>query len=296
MFSRILVPLDGSKLSEASLPAAAEFAIRFDAQVILLHVIERDAPAEVHKERHLTDANEASRYLKEVAARGFVSGSRVESHVHDIPVTDVARSIVEHAAGEFQADFIVTCTHGRSGMRDLLYGSIAQRIVAQGRLPLLLIKPDPREFEIRKILVPLDPGSAHDASIEPAASVAAAFHAEIQLLSVIPTLGSLTGEEAATTSLMPLTAQAMLELQQEQSDQHLQEHRSALQQRGLVSTALTARGEPAAQIVNVADRGAADLIVLSTHRKTGLGAFWSKSVAPRVAQSTKKPLLLVPLE
>lgn len=295
MFSRILVPLDGSRLSEASLPAAAQFAIRFDAQIILLHVIERDAPTEVHKERHLTDAKEASSYLTDVAARAFAPGSRVESHVHDVPVTDVARAIVEHAAREFQADFIVTCTHGRSGVRDLLYGSIAQRIVAQGRLPLLLIKPGRQDFEIGRILVPLDPESAHDASIEPAASVAAAFQAEVQLLSVIPTLATLTGEAAATTSLMPITAQAMLELQQEQSDQHLQEHQDALQQRGLVATSLTARGEPAAQIVQVADRGGADLIVLSTHRKTGLGAFWSKSVAPRVAQSTQKPLLLVPL-
>ena len=295
MFSRILVPLDGSQLSEASLPAAAQFANRFDAQIILLHVIERDAPSEVHKEPHLTDAREASRYLAGVATRAFAPGSRVETHVHNTPVTDVARAIVEHAAREFQADFIVTCTHGRSGMRDLLYGSIAQRIVAEGRLPLLLIKPGPDSFEIRKILVPLDPDSEHDAAIEPAASVAAAFKAELQLLSVIPTLGTLTGAEAATTSLMPLTAQAMLDLQQEQSDQHLDEHQKALQQRGLVSTAFTARGEPAAQIVQVADRGGADLIVLSTPRKTGLGAFWSKSVAPRVAQSTKKPLLLIPL-
>lgn len=296
MFSRILVPLDGSRLSEASLPAAAQFARRFDSRIILLHVIERDAPAEIHKERHLTDASEASGYLAEVASRAFAEGSRVETHVHDVPVTDVARAIVEHAAREFQADFIVTCTHGRSGMRDLLYGSIAQRIVAQGRLPLLLIKPAPNPFEIRKVLVPLDPDSEHDAGIETAASVAAAFDAELQLLSVIPTLGTLTGEEAATTSLMPITAQAMLDLRQEQSDQHLDEHHKALRQRGLVSTVLTARGEPAAQIVQVADRGESDLIVLSTHRKTGLGAFWSKSVAPRVAQSTRKPLLLVPLE
>lgn len=296
MFSRILVPLDGSRLSEASLPAAAQFGIRFDAQIILLHVIERDAPAEVHKDRHLTDPREASAYLADVAARAFAAGTRVESHVHDIPVADVARAIVEHAATEFQADFIVTCTHGRSGVRDLLYGSIAQRIVAQGRLPLLLIKPDRPDFETKKILVPLDPNSAHDASIEPAASVASAFHAELQLLSVIPTLGTLTGEEAATTSLMPITAQAMLDLQQEESNEHLQEHQDALRQRGLIATALTARGEPAAQIVQVADHGAADLIVLSTHRKTGLGAFWSKSVAPRVAQSTKKPLLLIPLD
>ncbi len=296
MFGRLLVPLDGSKLSEASLPAAAAFAARFDAGIVLLHVIERDAPTHVHKERHLTDASEASGYLAELAARAFAPGLRVEYHVHDEPTDDVAQAIVRHAVLEFHADLIVTCTHGRSGVRDLLFGSIAQRIVGQGKLPLLAIKPGADKFEIRRILVPLDPDSAHDAGLEPAADVAAAFQAELQLLSVIPTLATLTGAEAATTSLLPMTAQAMLEFQQEQSDEHLREHQVILEQRGLAAIIQTARGEPVAQIVQAADQAPADLIVLSTHRKTGLGAFWSKSVAPRVAQSTRKPLLLVPLE
>ena len=109
-------------------------------------------------------------------------------------------------------------------------------------------------------------------------------------------MGTLTGEEAATSSLMPMTAAALLQLREEQVSEHLKEHVEALELRGLVASALVARGDPVAQILGAAQRGDTDLIVLSTHRKTGLEAFWSKSVAPRVAQATRKPLMLLPLE
>jgi nucleotide-binding universal stress UspA family protein len=62
MFKHILVPLDGSKLAEAALPAAVSLAQTFNAPVTLLHIIEQDAPEEVHRERHLTEAREAEAY------------------------------------------------------------------------------------------------------------------------------------------------------------------------------------------------------------------------------------------
>ena len=72
----------------------------------------------------------------------FRPASRVKTHVHKQPTTDVARSIVEHASLEMHADLIVTCTHGNGGVGRLLFGSIAQRVVAQGQLPVLLVRPD----------------------------------------------------------------------------------------------------------------------------------------------------------
>jgi nucleotide-binding universal stress UspA family protein len=56
-----------------------------------------------------------------------------------------------------------------------------------------------------------------------------------------------------------------------------------------------ARGDPASVIVKTAENTSTDLIILSTHRKKGMGAFWARSVAPKVAQKTKIPLLLIPL-
>jgi len=295
MFQEILVPLDGSRLSEASLGAAKALGDRFGSSITLLHVIEKDAPEEIHHDHHLTTALEAEAYLKGVAERSFSPTTKVETHVHEQPASDVARSIVDHARLEMHADLIVTCTHGNGGVRDLLFGSIAQRIVAQGALPVMLIRPDFPDFHLRLVLVPLDPDSMHDESLEPAASIAAAFQSSLELLSVIPTIATMSGEEAATSSLMPTTTRLVLDLREKDAVDHLRQHTEVLEERGLVVTSSVARGDPAVQIARIAERGGADLIVLSTHRRAGLDAFWSKSVAPRVAQATKKPLLLVPL-
>jgi nucleotide-binding universal stress UspA family protein len=294
MFKNILVPLDGSKLSEASLEPAAYLAQRLNSPVTLLHIIEQDAPAEVHKERHLTQPDEAEAYLKE-AARAFPAGVKVETHVHTVPVADVVRSIVEHATTEFQPDLIVMCTHGRGGMRDVLFGNIAQQVVAHTTTPLLLIKPDGSSFKLEKILVPLDPDSAHDDSLPLADSFAKFFDAQLHLLSVIPTFSTLGGEQAAISTLMPATTQALLDMKEEHAHQDVHMHRDELHDAGLKVVAETVRGDPASTIVKIAEQSGADMIILSTHGKAGMGAFWARSVAPKVAQLTKTPLLLMPL-
>ncbi len=296
MFKHILVPLDGSKLSEASLPPAALLAEAFRAGVTLLHVIEQDAPDEVHKDRHLTEPGEAESYLKEVAKQAFPAKTRVFTHVHTAAVADVARSIVEHVTTEFKPDLIVTCTHGRSGVHDRLFGSIAQQVVAQGKIPVLLIKPGGKKFKVEEILLPLDPDSGHDESIAMGESLAGIFKAALQLVTVIPTFSTLAGEQAAAGNLMPGTAQAFLEMKEESARDHLQEHAGAIQKKGLKASFEIVRGDPANLIIKAADQSKADLIVLSTHRRAGMGAFWARSVAPKVAQRTKVPLLLIPLQ
>ncbi|MBI2758267.1 MAG: universal stress protein [Chloroflexi bacterium] len=294
MFKNILVPLDGSKLSEASLGPASLLAQTLKAHVTLLHVIEQDAPSEVHKERHLTRPDEAEAYLKDAAQRAFPSDIKVETHVHTAPVSDVAKSIIDHIT-EFKPDLIVICAHGHSGIRDVLIGSIAQQIVAHGATPLLLVKPDSPRFQLDRILIPLDPDSRHDDSIPVAKAFGATFGAKLHLLSVIPTFSTLAGEQAAAGNLLPGTAQALLDIKEENASEDLNIHMTELRKEGIKVFAEVARGDPARGIVKIAELSGADLIILTTHRKAGIGAFWARSVAPKVAQKTKMPLLLIPL-
>ncbi len=298
MFKQILVPLDGSHLAEAALAPAALFAQTLGAPVTLLHIIEQDARHEVHKDRHLTEVEEAQAYLREAAQRAFPAGIKVKTHVHSAAVEDVAQSIVQHAQVEFEPDLIVMCTHGRGGMRDLLFGSIAQQVVAQGVTPLLLVRPKDSQpaFELKKIFVPLDSESLHDESLPLSEELAHAFNAELYLFSVIPTFGTLAGEQAATGSLLPVTTTALLNIKEENAREHLQGHLDALHAAGLRAMAEVARGDPASEIVKSAEKTESDLIVLCTHRRAGMGAFWARSVAPKVANHTTLPLLLIPLK
>lgn len=298
MFKHILVPLDGSHLSEAALAPAELLARTLGAPITLIHIIEQGAPSEVHKDRHLREANEALAYLRDVAQRVFPPEISVETHVHSAAVEDVARSIVQHAQEEFAPDLIVMCTHGKSGVRGLLFGSIAQQVVAHGTTPLLLVRPKETEqpFQLKKICVPLDSESLHDISLPLSEELARTFDAELYLLSVVPTFGTLAGEKAAAGSLLPATTTALLDIKEENATEDLQEHINNMHAAGLRASAEVARGDPASVIVKSAERTHSDLIILSTHRKAGMGAFWARSVAPTVANRSKLPLLLIPLK
>src|SRR5437588_178242 len=77
MYRRLLVPLDGSRLAETILVVVERLAAVYRATVVLLHVIERGAPATVHGERHLRTAVEAQTYLEGLAARLSAGGTGV---------------------------------------------------------------------------------------------------------------------------------------------------------------------------------------------------------------------------
>jgi len=299
MFKHLLVPLDGSKLAESALPAAASFAAALKAAVTLFHVIEEHAPEAVHNDHHLTEADEAEAYLKAVAEREFDKDIPVDWHVHTASVKDVAASIAGHAI-ELDSDLIVMCTHGKGGMRDIIFGSIAQQVIARGAAPVLLLRPgrsgEGEAFNIQRILLPLDSESAHDESFPCATHLAGAFRAELALFTVIPTYGTLTGKQAALGNLLPGTTAALLDIEADTTRGHLQEHLEELQKQGIPASAAIARGDPASEIGAAAKRWKADLLILATHRKAGMDAFWAGSVAPNVARSTQAPLLLLPLK
>ncbi len=298
MFKHLLVPLDGSRLAEAALPAAAYLAQTLDAPVTLFHVIERDAPQAIHGERHLRDPDEARAYLDEVAAHAFPSGLHVERHVHTSEVNDVARSIVAHV-GELEPDLIVMCTHGWGGLRGWLFGSIAQQVIGLGKTPVLLVQPaedgGAPAFACRRLLVPLDGDPEHEQGLPIAAGLAHACGAALHLVVVVHTLRTLPGEQALTGRLLPGATSALLDLTQQDAGRYLHQHVAQLQAVGLSVSADVRRGDPAKAIVRTARRAAADLIVLGTHGKSGMDAFWSSSVAPKVASQTYAPLLLVPV-
>ncbi len=297
MFENILVPLDGSNLAETALAPAASLATTLGASIMLLHVIEKNAPQEVHHDRHLTKSGEARAYLRDVAARAFPPEVKVETHVHSAEVKDVADSIVEHT-GEFNPGLVLMCAHGKSGFRDLIFGGIAQQVLAATKTPLLLLQPktaEPHPFVVRRILVPLDSESLHDGSLPYAEQLAKAYGAELYLLTVIPTLGTLTGEKAAASVLLPTTATAFLDIKEQAAKEHLRVHLVELLKTGYQAKAEIARGDPAALIVETVEKVESDLVLLSTHCKAGLDAFWAHSVAPNVARRTRIPILFIPL-
>ena len=143
-------------------------------------------PQSVHGEPHLTTEAEAQLYLEAHAERLRSQQVEVAVHVHERQVADVAAAIDRHAH-EFDAGLIAMCAHGRTNLRHRVMGSIAERILRGGSIPILLRTvrdPDGGEFRLRNLLVPIDFGHDVDAALAATRLLAVPYQATVTLLSV----------------------------------------------------------------------------------------------------------------
>jgi nucleotide-binding universal stress UspA family protein len=299
MIRRLLVPLDGSRLAESALSTASVLAEKLNLAVNLVHVIEKNARPSIHGDRHLTQEDESCRYLDEMAQKYFGFTDQVECHVHNEDVRSVAQGISMHAT-EFDSDLIVMCAHGGGGVRDWVVGSIAQQVISMGQTPILLLRPvEHQEIQppvLRRFLVALDANLEHEKGLQLAAELAQNLTVELDLVHVIPTTGTLKGERAITGRLLPGATGAMLDMTEAYAQQYLDERAAPLRASGLQISTAVFRGDPAGMISEAGRKLEADWIILGTHGRAGMGAFWAGSTAPAVYRSTHIPLLLVPVQ
>ena len=143
--------------------------------------------------------------------------------------------------------------------------------------------------------MPLDGNADHEQGLRVATDLARVCRAALHLVFVIPTLDRLKGEDAATGRLLPHTMAAILDIQEEEATEYLGCHIVILREAGLTVTAEVARGEAVTAIVMAVQRTEADLIVMGTHGKTGMDAFWSGSLTPLISDRSQVQLLLVPV-
>ncbi|MGO9482180.1 MAG: universal stress protein [Candidatus Kryptoniota bacterium] len=294
---KLLVPLDGSSLAESVLEMAAQLARKVHATVTLIHVIEKNPPERIHGQRHLTNAEQAEEYLRAIAASKIFEGVEIHFHVHEAGVRDVSQSISDHTE-HLEQDLVVMCAHGSSGLRGMLFGSIAQQVISFGNVPVLLLNPSPADSKCKfeNFLVPLDGNPAHEQSLAYASKLARMCEAEIHLLIAVPRLGSMSGELTPANIFLPGTSAKMMDMIVPDAKDYLGRLQKRIELSGIKVTMSASRKEPGAAIPKIAKDIKADLIVLATHGKKGTQAFWSGSVAPKVSKSSKIPLLLVPVK
>jgi nucleotide-binding universal stress UspA family protein len=296
MYRRILVPLDGSKLAEAALPLAIRIAKCFDSEVILFHGLEQNPPETIHGEPHIRSREDAKHYfqaLQESLSRE-VEGSKVTFtiHIHEEKYRDVVTSIVDHIQ-ELKPNLIVLCSHGQPSLKKKLLGSIPLKILSRGTIPVLLVRKP--MGTIKEVLVALDSSSRHDEAIETAVHLSDAWGTKLTLLTVVPTVPTLKGSPFAAGLHLPKTTRALLDLEALAIHEHLDTHMKQIGTiKGSIHT-IVQRGDPVKKIIQTANSIDSPLLVLGTHRKIGLEAFWSGSVAMQVASRSEFPVFLVPL-
>jgi nucleotide-binding universal stress UspA family protein len=288
-FSRILAPLDGSQLAEAVLPAACSLARRLPAKLLLLHVPEERPPEEVHGERHLGGVQDARAYLDEQARELRGHGIDVEAHVHERAVGDVAAAIDSHAH-ELRADLLAMCAHGRSNLRARMMGSIAERILRGGSIPILLRtvrRAAVSEFDLRQLLVPIDFGHDIEAALSAARALAVPYGAVVTLLS------ALEPPPPGTARLLPGTTAITREYDLADLEGRLVQLAGRLRADLPDVQALVADQPPADAILAASGSLPADLIVLVTDAHGGLSTWYDPPAGRQLLSRPDLTLLLI---
>ena len=296
MFKRLLVPLDGSSLAEAVLPLARYLAERLQATLILFHVVEKAAPDAVHGQHHLREVAEAKAYLDRVAGQLSSAAVSTVQNVHEVQETGVARTIRDHAE-ELQADLIILCAHGHGGLRNVLFGSIAEQVIRHGTIPILFIRPDSMVEHvakpIRRILVPLDGSKAHEVTIPVAATLAAKCNAQVQLLTVVPTADTLPVKEAITSRVSPRATAVALDSSAQQAGEYLRKTAQDLISQGVQASGAVVRGDTLSRLMEAVQVGGIDLVVMATHGRGVVDARLEGSLAPKFFPRSPVPVILM---
>ncbi|MBI3270344.1 MAG: universal stress protein [Planctomycetes bacterium] len=286
MFKRVLVPLDGSALSEAVLPHASRIAALFGAEFVLLRVAPPGGAAgmeAVYTESMLAD--ECERYLHETAARLRGTGLEVRTIVRHGPV---AQTIAEEAKA-VAADLLAMSTHGRSGVSRWVFGSVTEKVVRLASLPTLLVRPPVRapatagEPLFSRVLVPLDGSGLAESILTPLAGFLERIQAEVNLVRV----------EGGTQVLVrgqPVPGRVAA------AQSYLGQLQGRFAGRGMRIVTECRFGRAADEILRYAEERACDLIAMSAHGRSGVSRLLLGSVADKVLRASPIPVLLLRAE
>jgi nucleotide-binding universal stress UspA family protein len=320
MFQRILVPLDGSVRAERAIPVAAHMAQASGGSVILVQVVSTSldmwptlalAPQTTMTQTIVdTDIDEAEKYLAGLTVSADLSEIPTETIVQVGPTASTILSI----AYSYNADVIVMCSHGYTGITRWALGSVAEKVARHTSIPVLILReggpiptgPRPERTGPFRVLVPLDGSLRAKAALTPAAYLATALSAPTQralhLMRVVKSASSMGEDEREESEQILHKAKSYLS----STTQHLREgliaptiasHKLALTWSVAVDT------DAAAAIVRVAENGedaegagifgGCDVIAMATHGRSGLQRWAIGSVTERVLNATKLPLLIV---
>jgi nucleotide-binding universal stress UspA family protein len=292
MYSKVLVALDGSQLSESILPHARKLVEKLTLPVELLEVIDYDTlmPDNVDPKQ---DAMVAERkikileYLNNLAAT-FHGQSRRDCIVE---VGHPEEVIVDHAAA-VPDTLIAMTTHGRSGIRRWVLGSVAEKVLHASRNPLLLFRSvapttPPQEAALKSILVPLDGSRLAESVLPHASELCRKLDIELILVRVF-NLPNLYYDESYVPD------ERIWELVRNEARDYLEAKVKELNSQGLRKVAaVLLEGFAEEQIIAAARERHASLIAICTHGRSGVRRFVMGSVADRVVRHSGEPVLVI---
>lgn len=285
---RILVPTDFSDSAKDATRVAVQLATDDDAELLIAHAwhvppygigIEPYMPSPALVQQMSDDArrglDDAVREAKELGAKG-VAGVMLTGQPPWARIVDVAEA-------DRAVELIVMGTHGRTGLRRVLLGSVAEKVVRHAPCSVMVVRGEPMPFT--DVLCPVDFSSSSRHAVELAAKLVRPGGSGLTLLHVIEAPVSYSGESFAPELMRELdkaSAQAL---------DKLAEHVRAKVE--VPVTTRTRLGYAGAQTLAVLDDDPSyDLVVMGSHGRTGLKRALLGSIAEKIVRHASCSVLI----
>ncbi len=292
MFERILLPLDGSVLAEKALPYGEEFGRRLSSEVILFHVCspENRQYERMHKIYLDTVAESLVRNMREGQQKDAKVNvtAKIEEGRHS---QNICRFVEKHDIG-----LIIMTSSGASGLKvGKMLGSVTDHVCRMMPIPVMLITPqgvqriEGKKRLINRILIPLAGSGLSNLALPVGEELAAKLKVPITLFQMAHVIYPYGGEPAPFVDYEKMTKDDEKKVRAEMTEMEKE-----LRGKGLTVTHSVTSGTDAAhEIIEVGKRVDADLVVMSTHGRSGLDRWVFGSVAGKVLRYGEIPLLLV---
>ncbi len=263
----LLVATDGSEFSKNAIREAISLAKVCSSRLIALSVVKTNLEFEsVLPQIVEKDERAAIRHLESVKRQAEREGLACETIVRlgEDPYED----IVSCASAE-KADIIIVGTHGETGLRRLMMGSVTAKVIGHSPCSVLVVPLNAR-IECRHILMATDGSKYSQAAAAEAVGIARRCNASLTVLSVASSDEEIASARGNVETVI-----------------------DAAEREGVKATSMVTEGKPHVAIVKTARRKRADLIVLGSHGRTGIERLLMGSVTERVIGHSKIAVLVV---
>jgi nucleotide-binding universal stress UspA family protein len=296
----ILVPIDFSTISVQTIETAKRLAHGFGVSIHLAHVHHWQYPADFVGPLALAGKERVS--FGEHRRQKLTEELKVVAHTHGlsprlIHLQEGASAFHEicRLAQEIPADLIIMSTHGYTGLRHVLLGSTAERVVQHSPCPVFIVREKKqrsktgRRLSIGTIVVPVDFSSCSREGLQYAIGFANEFGARIILLHA-KYLGYIcSSEDIALYDIRGLQEEA-----RKTAEHQMRKLVRTVNFGGVKFDAVFTDGSPVLDICAFAKDHDADLIITSTHGLTGLQHVLIGSIAEKVVRHAPCSVLVVP--
>jgi nucleotide-binding universal stress UspA family protein len=269
--NRILVPTDFSEQAHYALEVAAMLARKHNAEIYLLHMMEipmqQIDPINAH-----SDVPEALFFMK-LAHKKFEdlmeSDFLQDITVHETVKADITFNEIKDACKEFDIDLIVMGSHGASGLKEMFIGSNAEKVVRSSDVPVLVIKNQHNNFNIKNFVFASDFKNDNSETYKQAVKFAELFDAKIHLLLVNTANNFITTYESRNRINDFISGQSF-------ENYTINVHNDTSVEQG---------------ILNFSQEIDADLIGISTHGRQGIAHFFNSSISEDLVNHAKRPVI-----